>query len=442
VDVSVPLQAPPPNAHRRILLVDCDAFFVQVARLEDPEGAGAHPLLIVGGTPEGRGVVTSASYEARRFGVHSAMSTAEAIRLCPDAFVAPVPREACLSKSRAIMQALQVISPIVSPASIDEYYLDFSGTERMLHGEPLEATARRIQQHVLEESSIQVSIGGATNRTIAKMAAGRAKPAGVRIVAPGEEAAFMRELALSDIQGVGPAFTAELAGHGLVTVEDALRVGDKWLLEWFGKGRGGWLARIIRGIDTHTVMPHETRRSLSSENTFGRNLVEDHDIERELLRLSCSVAAALRGEGLRARTVTIKLRDPDFTTRQASRTLREAIESDQAVFNVARTLLEGLRHPRPSGAGTRRPDPRPTACIRQAVPGAGTPVRLLGVQLSGFVERDVPRQLVLFEEGESERERDRKLARVSDDLRERFGSDGVLPARLLERREKRGEETD
>jgi DNA polymerase-4 len=398
--------------------VDCDAFFVQVARLEDPEGAGAHPLLIVGGTPEGRGVVTSASYEARRFGVHSAMSTAEALRLCPDAFVAPVPRGACLSKSRAIMQALQVLSPVVAPASIDEFYLDVSGTERMLHGEPLATTARRIQARVLEETSIQVSIGGATNRTLAKMAAGRAKPAGVRIVEPGGEAAFMKELALCDIQGVGPTFTSELAQRGLVTVDDALRVGDDWLLRWFGRGRGGWLARIIRGIDTHTVVPHETRRSLSSENTFGRNLSEDRDVERELLRLARSVATSIRAEGLRARTVTLKLRDPDFTTRQRSRTLSEPIESDLAVFNVARSLLEDLR-------ARRR-----------------LPVRLLGVALSGFVERDVPRQLVLFEDGESERERDRKLARVSDDLRERFGSDGVMPARLIESRQRRGEDAD
>jgi DNA polymerase-4 len=324
------------------------------------------------------------------------------------------------------MQALQVLSPVVAAGSIDEFYLDFSGTERMLHGEPLVDTARRVQTRVLVETSIQVSIGGATNRTLAKMAAGRAKPAGVRIVEPGDEAAFMKELALSDIQGVGPSFTAELARHGLVTVEDALRVGDEWLLRWFGRGRGGWLARIIRGIDTHTVVPRESRRSLSSENTFGRNLVEDRDIERELLRLSRSVATQVRGEGLRARTVTLKLRDPDFTTRQRSRTLREPIEADLAVFNVARTLLEDLRGPRPSGAGTPR----------------RMPVRLLGVKLSELVERDVPRQLVLFEEGESERERDRKLARVSDDLRERFGSDGVMPARLIERRQRSGDDAD
>lgn len=336
------------------------------------------------------------------------MPTTEALRLCPNAFVAPVPRKACLSKSRAILQVLETLSPAVAPASIDEFYLDFTGTERMPHGEALEITARRIQERVLEETRIQVSIGGATSRTIAKMAAGRAKPAGVHVVAPGEEAAFIRGLSLAEIPGIGPVFTAELARHGLVSVEDALRVGDEWLVRWLGEGRGTWLARIIRGIDTHAVVARESRRSLSSENTFGRNLVEDEVVERELLRLSRSVATSIRSEGLRARTVTVKLRDPDFTTRRASRSLREPVESDVAVFVVARTLLRDLR--------THR----------------RLPVRLLGVALSRFVDRDQAMQLALFEEGGVESERDRKLARASDEVRAKLGGEGLMPARLIE----------
>ena len=294
---------------RRILLVDCDSFYVQIARLEDPFGAGREPLLIVGGSPDGRGVVTSASYEARRFGVRSAMPTGEALRLCPDAVVVPVPREACSSKSRAILTVLSKLSPEVRTASIDEFYLDLSGTERLFRGESLEESARRIQARVLEETSIQVSIGGGTRRMIAKIAANRAKPAGVRVVPPGEEASFMRELQLSDIPGVGPTLSAELSRRGLIGVEDALRVGDDWLARWFGEDRGRWLARRIRGVDGSRVNPHEPRKSISSENTFLRDIDDDAGVERELLRLVVSASSSLRLQELRARTITVKIRD-------------------------------------------------------------------------------------------------------------------------------------
>jgi DNA polymerase-4 len=391
---------------RRILLVDCDSFYVQVARLEDPLGAGREPLLIVGGSPDGRGVVTSASYEARRFGVRSAMSTAEALRLCPDAVVVPVPRQACSSKSRAILTVLDTLSPRVQPASIDEFYLDLTGTERLFRGETLEASAGRIQARVLQETNVQVSIGGGTRRMIAKLAAGRAKPAGVRVVPPGQEALFMKELQLEDIPGVGPTLQAELAQRGLVSVEDALRVGDEWLIRWFGDGRGRWLAERIRGVDSSDVNPHEPRKSLSSENTFFRDIDDDGEVERELLRLVGSVASSLRSEELRARTVTVKIRDDDFTTRQAGHTLPDAVESDRAIYEVARGLLSELRKKR------RRP------------------VRLLGVGLSGLTQSDTPRQLGFFEEA-IETERDRVLARVRDDISSRFGREGIVPARLV-----------
>jgi DNA polymerase-4 len=306
---------------RRILLVDCDSFYVQIARLEDPDGAGREALLIVGGSPDGRGVVTSASYEARRFGVRSAMPTAEALRLCPGAVVVPVPREACSSKSRAILTVLSALSPRVQPASIDEFYLDLSGTERLFKGESLEDSARRIQAHVLAETRIQVSIGGGTSRMIAKIAAGRAKPAGVRIVPPGGEESFMRELELSDIPGVGPTLSAELARRGLVRVEDALRAGDDWLARWFGEDRGRWLSKRIRGMDGSPMNPHEPRKSISSENTFLRDLDDDVGVERELLRLVVSVSSSLRRQELRSRTITVKIRDDDFTTRQSAHTL-------------------------------------------------------------------------------------------------------------------------
>src|SRR5437762_5469238 len=214
---------------RRILLVDADAFYVAVARLVDPDGAGRASLLIVGGSVEGRGVVTSASYEARAYGVHSAMPMARAVRLCPGATVVPVPWEACARKSREIGAVLRRFTPVVEQASSDEFYLDRSGTEQLYGGEPLAATARRMRDAVMAETSLSLSIGGATSKLVAKLAAGLAKPRpggaadGVLVVASGAEADFMLQFALADIPLVGPKFQQRLARFGLHTVRDVVR---------------------------------------------------------------------------------------------------------------------------------------------------------------------------------------------------------------------------
>jgi DNA polymerase-4 len=403
--VPEPFDAPP----RRILLVDCDAFYVQVARLTDPEGAGTANLLIVGGSPTGRGVVTSASYEARAFGVHSAMPTAQALRLCPRATVVPVPRGACVERSRAVRAVLKELAPVVQAASIDEFYLDLSGTERLFHGESLRATAQRIREDVLSRTRISVSIGGGTRRIIAKLATRRAKPAGVHIVEPGTEEAFLATLELGDLPGVGPALVEALRKRGLVRVSDALEVQPEWLQKWLGKNRGAWLYRRIRGLDDSEVDPREARKSISSERTFFRDIGDQEELEQRLLDISGSVAYALRGKGLRARTVTVKLRDHDFRTRVHSRTVPEPIESDAAIHEVALGLLRDLR------------------AARRA------PARLLGVGLSGLADAQEVQQLGLFREavvGESER--DRRVSHAVDALRKRFGEDAVLPGRIVD----------
>lgn len=396
------------RGRRRILLVDCDMFFVQVAKLEDPEGAGRTPLLIVGGSPSGRGVVTSASYEVREYGVHSAMPTAQALRLCPDATVVGVPRGACARRSREILAVLRRLCPVVQAASIDEFYLDLSGTERLLEGESLADTAERFRAVVLDETGVSVSVGGGTTRLVAKLAVRPAKPGGVHVVPPGGEADFLRDHDLDDIPGVGPALMENLRRRGLSTVEDALGVQLEWLQRWFGEGRGRWLHDRIRGIDPTPVSPHEPRKSISSERTFSSDLHDPDEIRTELLRLVGSVCQILREKGLRARTVTVKIRDPDFTTRQSGHTLPEPVESDAAVYAVGGRLLEELRRKRRKG------------------------VRLLGVGLSGLVAREAPSQLALFEEaGRVETERDRTISRVMDDLRERFGDEALRPGRIV-----------
>ena len=394
---------------RRILLVDCDAFFVQVARLHDPEGAGRAKLLIVGGSPSGRGVVTSASYECRAYGVRSAMPTAQALRLCPDAMVVGVPRGRVTEKSREVRAVLQDLAPVVQAASVDEFYLDLGGTERLFSKETLEVTARRIRETVLYRTKVSVSIGGGTGRMIAKLAAGKAKPAGVCIVAPGAERTFLDELDLADIPGVGPALAAALHARGLVRVRDAVAVQREWLERWLGKRRGAWLHRRVHGLDDSEVEPRERRRSISSERTFFTDLGGDEDLERRLLETVSSVAASLRGEGLCAQTLTVKLRDYDFRTRSRSRTLPEPVESDAPLYEVAREMLHELR-------AQRR-----------------VPARLLGIALSGLADGDATRQLGLFTErvaGESER--DRTLSRTVDELRHRFGREVLRPGRLLE----------
>ncbi|KPJ83582.1 MAG: hypothetical protein AMS19_03960, partial [Gemmatimonas sp. SG8_23] len=292
---------------RRILLVDCDAFYVQVARLEDPEGAGKAPLLIVGGSPSGRDVVTSASYEARAFGVRSAMPTAHALRLCPDATVVGVPRGSVTRRSREVRAVLEELAPVVQAASVDEFYLDLTGTERLFAPESLADTAWRIRRTVLERTAISVSLGGGTRRVIAKLAATRAKPAGVHVVPAGDEQAFLNTLDLSELPGVGPALVEALGKRGLVRVADAVDVQEEWLQRWFGERRGAWLYRRVRGVDRSPVDPAERRKSISSERTFFEDLKRDEDLERRLIELASSVGATLRSKAMRARTVTVKL---------------------------------------------------------------------------------------------------------------------------------------
>ncbi|MEX0843217.1 MAG: DNA polymerase IV [Gemmatimonadota bacterium] len=400
------------SAPRRILLVDCDTFFVQVARLEDPEGAGRALLLIVGGSPSGRGVVTSADYAVRRFGVHSGMPTAQALRLCPEARVVPVPRAACLERSRAVRRELERVAPLVEAASIDEFYLDLTGMERLFGEEKMEESALRIRESVLRETGISVSIGGGSNRLVAKLAVARAKPAGVHIVPAGQEAAFLRTVPPGEIPGIGPALLDELTRRGLSTVEDILGIQEEWLTRWFGTERAAWLRRRALGVDPTPVQPGRPRKSISAERTFPKDLTEDAALETRLQRLSLEVGKALRDRELTARTVTVKLRTSDFRTRQSARTLEVSVTTDRAIDRTARELLRDLR-------------------VRER-----GPVRLLGVALGSLQPRNTQsagRQLSLLDSAsEEESERDIQLSHATDELRRRFGDDAILPARTLD----------
>ncbi|MEP6991170.1 MAG: DNA polymerase IV [bacterium] len=403
-------QTPTP---RRILLVDADAFFVAVARWADPEGAGRAPYLLVGGTAEGRGIVCSASYSARAFGVRSAMPMSQALRLCPDAMCVPVPGKACREKHREIRSVLERFSPVVQSASIDEWYVDLAGTDTYHEHASLDAIAHRIRDAVLAETAMTVSIGGGTSKLIGKLAAERAKPKpetganGVLIVPAGEELEFMRLLKLADIPGIGPKTTARLAERGLRSVVDVMNLDAAALSRLVGPRDSAWLARRVRGEDSGEVArEREAAKSISRDDTFPVDLDDDLLLEGELTALVTRAAGDLRSDDLRARTVTVRIRDRDFTTRQASRTVDEALESDRAIFLVARALLQKLRKAR------------------------RVPARLLGVGLSNFGEAPA-RQLTLFESA-SERLETPKLRQVSramDEVREKFGRDAIAPGR-------------
>lgn len=411
--------APDPGASpagRRVLLVDADAFFVAVARMEDPDGAGRASLLIVGGAPGSRGVVCSASYEARAYGVRSAMPIAQALRLCPRAVAVPVPRGACSRKSREIRAVLAHHAPVVQPASIDEWYLDLTGTERLYRDASLADIARRIRDDVRAETGLTVSIGGGRNKLIAKLAVEHAKPKpdnggpGVHVVAPGEEAAFLRGIALGDIPMVGPRFRDRLHALGLRTVADVLMAGLPTLHRVLGERAAHWLYDRARGIDDGVVEGREHPRSVSHEDTFRLDLTSDEAIEHELVRLVTKVASDLRARGLSARTVNVKLRDGDFRTRRASRTFGAPVVSDRVILATAHELLARLRRARRA------------------------PARLLGVSLSGLTDGEVESQLSLFTDAPGaegvETARDRALTAAVDSLRARFGADAVVPGAL------------
>jgi len=403
-----------PAPSRRILLADADAFYVAVARLIDPEGAGKAALLIVGGSRESRGVVCSASYETRKFGVRSAMPTAQALKLCPQAMCVPVPRGACSRKSAEIRRVLQRFTPVVEAASIDEWYLDLGGTEQLYDHESLERTAHRMRDAVRAEAGLSISIGGGTNKLVAKMAVEVAKPkpdnnaTGVHIVAPGEEATFLKRFLLAEIPQVGPKFVMRLERAGLRTVNDVLEHPLSELIRWFGDREGQWLFDRVRGIDSAHVEGHGEQKSMSREETFSSDVSDDAVLERELFALVARAASDMRSELLSARTIRVKIKDADFTIRQAGRTLNEAVVSDRVIYGVARELLHTLRSRRRTAA------------------------RLIGIALSSLATNPEPPQLALFDDrGASlETERDRTVARTVDSVRKKFGQDAIGAAQL------------
>lgn len=382
---------------RKILHLDLDAFFCAVEELRDPSLRGKP--FAVGGRPEQRGVIAACSYAARRFGIHSAMPTATALRLCPHLILISHHRGQYSEMSRQVMQRLHDLTPLVEQLSIDEAFADVS----FLPDDPA-TIARTLQTSINEELNLPCSIGVAANKLVAKIAnnVGKAKargdspPNAITVVPPGQEAAFLSPLPIGELWGVGPKTAEALARHGVKTIGDVTAWPPERLSRLFGKN-GEAIARHARGIDDRPVEPERETKSISKEVTFARNVSDATLLERTLRQLSDGVGRQVRQSGLSGTTVKIKLRWADFTTLTRQVTLDRPIDQDDAIFEAAVDLF------------------------RRVWP-VGKPVRLIGVGLSGFAAP--ARQLGLFEDPSTADEK-RRLQQTLDALRERYGDDAV-----------------
>ncbi len=319
---------------RAIVHLDLDAFYAAVEVLENPK-LKDKPV-IVGGHSEGRGVVMTASYPARAFGVHSAMPTARALSLCPNAIVLPPRHKRYWEYSRQVMAILRSTTPQVEQVSIDEAYLDL--TDQAKRWDDAVDVAHRVQTQVLEEVGLSASLGVATNKLVAKVASDRKKPGGLTVVRPGEEAAFLAPLPVRVLWGVGPVTAAKLAEMGATTVGDLVGLPEELLRERFGR-HGAHMARQARGLDRRPVFTEREAKSVSHETTFSRDLTDVTAMKKQLWRLSQGVAQRLQRSELAAGTVAIKLRYSDFTTLTRQTTLSVPTADERVIYRAALTLL-------------------------------------------------------------------------------------------------------
>ncbi|HEY1657026.1 MAG TPA: DNA polymerase IV [Candidatus Sulfotelmatobacter sp.] len=381
---------------RTIFHVDMDAFFVSVEELYDPSLKGKP--VVVGGQRNERGVVSAASYAARKFGVHSAMPLRTAAKLCPQAIFVDGHPDRYRECSEKVYKVLTAFSPQIEMASIDEAYLDMTGTNR-LHGPPLQA-AHKLHQRMKEATLLNCSIGIGSSRLIAKVSSGQAKPNGVLLILSGEEAKFLAPLDVREIPGVGKVMEKHLHDLGIMKVGDLAQLDESELEERFGKW-GLALAGKARGKDAGgwfdaEVGAHEAAKSISHEHTYNEDTADVNQLESTLMRLSEMVGRRLREANFYARTVQLKLRYKDFTTITRAHTLPNATQLDGEIFEHVRALF--------------RKNWR-----------LGHQVRLLGVQASSFESR--PEQISLLEGSHNTRWKDALTA--VDHLRDKFGESSV-----------------
>ncbi|TAJ99813.1 MAG: DNA polymerase IV [Chloroflexota bacterium] len=380
---------------RTILHVDLDAFFAAVEQRDHPELRGKPVAVGMGGTGD-RGVVSAASYEARKFGVHSAMPIRTARRLCPDCIFVPVNGAQYQRVSREVMAILRRFTPLVEPISIDEAFLDVTASERLFGNGA--SIARQIKAAIRGELDLTASVGVAATKLVAKVGSDLRKPDGLVVVPPGEEAAFLAPLPISRLWGVGPQTAAALRDFGVTTIGDLAAMDRAALVRRFGK-HGATLVDRAHGRDADPVDDPDAAKTIGHETTFDVDTADRDVLERTLLALSEGVSGRLRSAGVKARTVTVKVRDSSFRTVTRQRGLAVPTDLTEPIWLAAVELA--------------RPEMR------------GRKIRLLGVTASHLGERE---QLELFEDVDPRR---RHVVEATDELRRRYGPRAVTRARLI-----------
>ncbi|MEZ6017262.1 MAG: DNA polymerase IV [Planctomycetota bacterium] len=393
-----------------MLHVDMDAFYASVELRDNPSLEGLP--VCVGGPAASRGVIAAASYEARKYGIRSAMATATARRLCPDLVLLPPDFDKYTAVSRQIMEIFRRYTPLVEPLSLDEAFLDVTGSER-LFGDAIEI-GRRIRADILRETGLIASVGVAPTKFLAKLASDLDKPDGFRVILPDEVRAVLDPLPVSKIYGVGPRTAERLQRLGVRTVRDLASRPREEVAREFGAS-GTWIHDLASGIDQRRVTPRRDEKSRGVERTFSKDIADRDELRALLLSFCEEVAFHLRHKGLRGRTVTLKARFGDFRTVSRSKTLDFPTNLGPRLYAVTRELLEKVE---------------------------ARPLRLLGVQVSRLEDVRQPSQPTLFPLGAEPSTRadflqsSEKLARATeslDKLRRRFGRDIVVPAALVGR---------
>jgi DNA polymerase-4 len=323
-----------PDKPRAIVHLDLDAFFAAVEVLVNPELAGK--AIIVGGRPEQRGVVASASYPARAFGIRSAMPTARALVLCPEAIVVPARHGVYHNYSRRVMAILRETTSLMEQMSIDEAYLDL--TEQVSVWDGAVDMARAVQQRVRDEAGLSASLGVATNKLVAKVASDHDKPGGLTVVRPGEEAAFLAPLPVRVLWGIGPVTGQKLSEMGITTVGELTQASEEDLRARFGS-QGAAMALQAQGIDNRLLVTEHQRKSVSQERTFHRDLADPDALTQQLWQLSQGVAGHLERVQMMASTIAIKLRYADFTTLTRQMSLAVPTADEREIYRAALTLL-------------------------------------------------------------------------------------------------------
>ena len=384
---------------RVILHLDMDAFYAAVEVREDPALVG---LPVIVGHRGRRGVVSTCSYEARKFGVRSAMPSVTAERLCPDAIWLPGRMQVYARISRAIRKILDEVSPLVEPLSIDEAFVDLTG----IAGDLAEGAriAASIRARIRAEQRLTASAGVAPNKFLAKIASDLEKPDGLVVFPLEAVSSRLWPMPVRRLWGVGPATAARLAAGGLKTVGDLLRVSEGGLATLVGLGTALHLRALCRGEDDRPVASHQEARSVSEERTYASDLEDPEEIDREMLSRAEGVARGLRRDGLVARTVHLKVRTGDFTTWTRAETLSQPTDLAETIVRAARSLF------------------------RERIALGGRGVRLLGVGASAL-ERSGAGPASLFPDPAEERLR--RASAAADTIRDQFGEEAVVRARLL-----------